>query len=76
MYDKRKILIDIHICLRYIKYKDISYRSTAIVNLLFENFGISSVKVEIVSFQMVIILQKLTTLKGFYGKTNIGCLNS
>ena len=42
----------------------------------FENFGTSSLKVETVSFQMVIILRKLTTLKGFYRKPKIGCLNS
>ena len=35
-----------------------------------------SLKVEIVSFQMVIILRKLTTLEGFYRKTKIGCPNS
>ena len=44
--------------------------------LIFENFEMPSLKVEIISFQMVIILQKLTTLKGFYRKTNIGCLNT
>ena len=38
--------------------------------------GPSSLKAEIVSFQMVIILRKLTTLKGFYRKTKIGYLNS
>ena len=43
-----------------------AFRSTVIANLIFENFGIPTLKVEIVSFQMVIILWKLTTLKGFY----------
>ena len=33
-----------------------AFQSTAIVKLIFENFGIRSLKVEIVSFQMVIIL--------------------
>ena len=49
---------------------------TANVKLIFENFGIPSLKVEIKCFQMVIILRKLTILKGFYRKTKIGCLNS
>ena len=53
-----------------------AFRSTAIVKLIFEKFGIPSLKVEIVSFQMVIILRKLTTLKGLYRKTKISCLNS
>ena len=47
---------------------------TAIVKLIFVNFGIPSLTVEIVSFQMVIILQKLTTLKWFYRKTKLVAL--
>ena len=38
-----------------------AFRATAIVKLIFENLAILSRKVEIVSFQMNIILQKLTT---------------
>ena len=49
------------------------FRSTSIIKLIFEIFDIPSLKVVIVSFQMAIILQKLTTLKEFYGKTKIGC---
>ena len=40
----------------------------AIVKLIFENFGILSLKVEIVSFQMIIITQNSTTLKEIYKK--------
>ena len=43
-----------------------AFRSTAIIKLIFENLAVPSLKVEIVSFQMVIIL--LTTLKGLYRK--------
>ena len=53
-----------------------AFRSTVIVKLIFENFVIPSLKVEIASCQIVIILWKLTTLKGFYRKTQIGCLTS
>ena len=54
-----------------------AFRSTAIVKLIFEILGIPSLKVEIVSFQMVIIVRKLTILRGFYRKTKIiSCLNS
>ena len=53
-----------------------AFWSTAVLKLIFENFGIPSQKVEIVSFQMIIILQKLATLKGFWRKTKTDCLNS
>ena len=52
-----------------------AFLSTVIVKLTFENFGITILKVEIVSLQMVIILRKLTTLKEFCRKTKLGCLN-
>ena len=42
--------------------------------IFFENFGILSLKVGIISFQMVIILRKLTILKGFYRKTKLVAL--
>ena len=35
------------------------------VKLIFENFGIPCLKLEIVNFEMVIVLRKLITLKEF-----------
>ena len=40
-----------------------AFQSRATVKLIFENFGIPSLKVEILSFQMIIILRKLTTYR-------------
>ena len=53
-----------------------AFRPTVIVKRIFENFGIPSLKLEIVSFQMVIILRKLRTLIGFHRKTKPCCFNS
>ena len=46
-----------------------AFHSAAIVKLIFENFSITNLKVEIVRFHMVTSLRKLITLKGFYRKT-------